>query len=327
MNALIGHNGLGSRRQFMNVAAATAAYVLGARGAKAQAPQQGAVWLNFDQEALNKAYDQRFWAPNMEIVLGRYVTNSKMARERIGNPVRHKYGESPVEMLDVFSAKKPNAPVHIYIHGGAWRGGEAHEYSFLAEPFLRNGVNVVVPDFASVLQTNGDLMPLATQVLRSIAWVHKNAASFGGDPNKIYISGHSSGAHLAAVALTSPIKSGFSLPENVIKGAVLVSGLYDLKPARLSSRSAYVRFTDESEHLLSPQRHLNNLVTPISLVHGVNESPEFVRQTKDFAAEVQRSGRSLKLISAEGYNHFEILETLANPYGLAGRLAFEQLGL
>jgi len=107
----------------------------------------------------------------------------------------------------------------------------------------------------------------------------------------------------------------------------LMSGMYDLKPVRLSKRSAYVKFTDEMEQALSTQRHLGKLNAPIIVSHGTLESPEFQRQARDFVAAVKAAGKPVELIVGEGYNHFEMPETFGNPYGLLGRAALEQMKL
>jgi len=165
------------------------------------------------------------------------------------------------------------------------------------------------------------------QVRRAVAWVHRNAQSFGGDPNRIYVSGHSSGAHLAGVVLTTDWRKEFNLPADTVKGGLCCSGLFDLKAVRLSARSAYVKFTDEIEQALSSQRHLDNLNAPVIVAHGTLETPEFQRQSRDFAAAVKAAGKPVQLVVGEGYNHFEIVETLANPYGLLGRAVLEQMKL
>jgi arylformamidase len=280
---------------------------------------------SYGQSFLDKAYDQVNWAPNIKIVLDRFVMNSKLARSHMGNPRNIRYGASEVENLDLFEAKATNAPVHIFVHGGAWRDGHANEYSFLAEAPLAMGAHVLVPNFANVLDTGGDLLPMAEQVARSIAWAYENAPSYGGDRTRIYLSAHSSGAHLAAVALTRDWERDFGVPNDVIKGAVLVSGLYDLKAARLSSRSNYVRFDDDVEQRLSPQRHLDRIQAPLVVVHGTNESPEFIRQSQEFAQVAASKGKHVQLLTAAGYNHLEVLETLASPFGLAGRAALAQM--
>jgi arylformamidase len=103
--------------------------------------------------------------------------------------------------------------------------------------------------------------------------------------------------------------------------------MYDLKPVRLSKRSKYVKFSDAMEEALSAQRHLDKLATPLILAHGTYETPEFQRQTRDFYAAVKAAGKPVELVVGEGYNHFEMLETLANPYGLLGRAVLAQMRL
>jgi arylformamidase len=280
-----------------------------------------------DQAELDAAYDQAVYAPNLQQIVKRYATNSDDVRARLGSPKRYSYGPTAIEGLDVYLTKRTNAPVHIFIHGGAWRGGMAKDYGFAAELFVQAGAHFVVPDFINVIEAGGNLMPMAEQVRRAVAWVFRNAQSFGGDPQRIYVSGHSSGGHLAGVVLTTDWRAEFGLPANLVKGGLCCSGIFDLKPARLSARSSYVRFTDEIEQSLSPQRHLDKLNAPVIVAHGTLETPEFQRQSRDFAAAVKVSGKPVQFLVAQGYNHFEIPETLANPYGLLGRAVLEQMKL
>jgi len=168
---------------------------------------------------------------------------------------------------------------------------------------------------------------MAEQVRRAVAWVRRNAYSFGGDPERIFVSGHSSGAHLAAVVLTTDWLKEFDLPADTVKGGLCCSGMYDLQPVRLSARNAYVAFTDEMEQALSPQRHLDTLTAPLILAYGTLESPEFHRQGRDFGAALRAAGKPVELLVADGYNHFEIIETLTSPYGLLGRAVLEQMKL
>jgi arylformamidase len=157
--------------------------------------------------------------------------------------------------------------------------------------------------------------------------VYRNASSFGGDPTRIYVSGHSSGGHLAGVVLVTDWRKDFALPADTVKGGLCCSGMFDLKPVRLSARSSYVDFTDEVEQALSSQRHFDRLNTPVIVAYGTLETPEFQRQSRDFAAAVQAAGKPAQLLVGEGYNHFEILETFANPYGLLGRAVLAQMNL
>ena len=312
-----------------SVVAATGGTALAqAPGASAPARQKGPrVWLDLDQQDLDDAYDQSKYAPNLPQIVKRYATNSEQVRARLGAPKRLAYGPTPIEGLDLYPTQKPNAPVHVFIHGGAWRSGLAKDAAYQAETFVNAGAHYLAVDFNNVVETKGDLMPMADQVRRALAWVYKNAASFGGDQNRIYLSGHSSGGHLAGVVLTTDWQKDFSLPKDVIKGGLCCSGMFDLKPVRLSARSSYVKFTDEVEQALSSQRRLEHLNCPVILGYGTLETPEFQRQSRDFAAAVKAAGKPVTLLVGEGYNHFEMPELLANPYGLLGRAALEQMKL
>jgi arylformamidase len=197
----------------------------------------------------------------------------------------------------------------------------------MSETFVDAGAHFVSLDFNNVTDVDGNLIIMAEQVRRAIAWVHKNAASFGGDANRLYVSGTSSGGHLAAVALTTDWQKDFRLPADTLKGGLCCSGMYDLYPVSLSARAGYVKFTPEMIEKLSPQRHLDKLVAPVIVAHGTLETPEFQRQNREFAAAVKGAGKPVTFLIGQGYNHFEMFETLGNPYGLLGRAMLEQMKL
>jgi len=315
-----------SRRGVLAGAAAMTGGTALAQNAAAPRTKGPIVWLDMDQKELDDAYDQAVYAPNREVVIKRCARNSELVRERIGAPKRFSYGPTEIEAVDVFAAKTPNAPVMIFVHGGAWRTGRAAQYHYMAEAFLNAGAHLVVPDFNNVGEVDGSLMTMADQIRRSVAWTVKNAKSFGGDPDRVYVSGHSSGGHWAGVLLTTDWQK-LGLPQDCVKGGVCGSGMYDLKPVRMSARSNYVKFTDETERELSSQRHLDKLVAPVAIVYGNMETPEFQRQNRDFAAAVKAAGKPATLSVMEGYNHFEVMESIGNPYSLFGRAALEIMKL
>jgi arylformamidase len=290
--------------------------------AKASGP---AVWLDMDQQALDDAYDQSKYALNRSQIVERYASNSDIARERLGAPRRIAYGPTANEALDLYPAASTSAPISIFVHGGAWQRGLAKNYAFAAELFVHAGAHHVVLDFINVIEAGGDLMPMADQVRGAIAWVYRNAASFGGDPNRIHLYGHSSGAHLGGVAMVTDWPGLFDLPADVIKTGLLCSGMYDLRPVRLSARSRYVNFTNDMEAALSTQRHIDRFTAPVALAFGTLETPEFQRQSRDFAAALRAAGKRVELLVGSHYNHFEIVETLASPYGLLGHAALVQI--
>ena len=291
-------------------------------------PEKGPlVYLDYDQAALDAAYDQAAYAPNREQLIKRRIRDSELARLRVGEPERLAYGPTEIEQVDIYRAERNPAPVFVFIHGGAWRSGRSKDFATPAEMFLAAGAHYVVPDFAWVQDVGGSLMVLADQVCRAIAWVYENAAHLGIDRNRIYIGGQSSGGHLAAVALTTDWPRDFGLPADIIKGGMCISGMYDLTPVRLSARNAYVAFDDATVAALSPIRHLDRLRAPMIVAYGTCETPEFQRQNCEFARAVDTAGKKVRLLVGEHYNHFELPETLGNPYGLLGRAALDLMGL
>ena len=171
-----------------------------------RAPARGPlVWRDMDQKALDDAYDQLIYAPNRDLVLARIAAASGRARAALGAPQRIAYGPSEIEALDIYrtpSAPSAGAPINIFVHGGAWRVGSAATNALVAEPIVGAGAHAVVLDFTNVDQTGGDLFPMYRQVSRAIAWVWRNAESFGGDRSRLYVSSHSSGSHLSSCALS-----------------------------------------------------------------------------------------------------------------------------
>ena len=228
---------------------------------------------------MDELYDQSVFAFNQRHVLARSDANNAIATATIGKPERFAYGSDPVEGVDVWKTRKPNAPVLIYLHGGGWQSGRSADFALYAEPYINAGAHFVSVDFTNVRATKGDLFPLVDQCRRAVGWTYRNADKFGGDPERLYLCSRSSGSHLAGCVVTTDWQA-MGLPRTILKGAVMGSGMYDLKPVRLSARSKFVAFTDEMEQQLSAQRHIDKLHTPLVLCIGTLETPEFQRQSR-----------------------------------------------
>lgn len=283
------------------------------------------VWQGLDQAALDRAYDQAAWAPNMQAVLARYAQRSEAARERLGAARRVAYGAGANEAMDFFSGGHAGAPVLVFVHGGAWRSGKARDYAFVAEPFVRRGLHVAIPDFDWVQDRQGDLAPVADQVARALAALQAQAQPLGIEASQVHLAGHSSGAHLAALAATRAGAPG--LPAGAVRSLVCCSGLYELEPVRRSARSRYVHLDDASVDALSPLRRAHRLQVPVRVVCGAMESPQFLWQAEAWAQALRAAGRPVAHEVAEGLNHFEVLEALVDPGHPLGARMTEWLGL
>jgi len=284
------------------------------------------VFLDYTQEELDRAYDQRAWAPNAQQVIAGYRIESDATLARLGPPLTFAYGSSPAETLDVFCSPSAGAraPIHIFVHGGAWRLLSKRDSYFPANAFAGRGVHFIAVDFALIDEV--DLAEMVRQVRASVAWTYRNAEKFGGDPERIFISGHSSGGHLTGCVLTTDWRR-FGVPETVIKGGMCASGMYDLHPVRLSARSSYVKLDDAMEQALSAQRNLDFVRCPITVAYGDKESPEFQRHGRDFAAALNVRGLAHELIVGENLNHFELAATFGQYDGVLARAARGLMGL
>ena len=233
------------------------------------------VWMNMDQQDVDEAQTRTFMHSTPKTFLSA-KQRQEIARLVVGKPMQVPSGQ-PRSNSRYHQTKRANAPVMIFIHGGSWRSGRSADFAVYAEPFVKAGANFVAIDFTNVRETNGDIFPMVNQCRRAVSWTYRNAASFGGNADQIYLCSRSSGSHLAGCVVTTEWNEQ-GLPLNILKGGVFGSGMYDLKPVRLSLRSKFVRFTNEMEEQLSPQRNIDRIYTPLTLAVGSLETPEFQRQ-------------------------------------------------
>ncbi len=316
-----------TKREFIKVMAATGVLApLGKIVGQTIENNGEPIFLDYSQADLDAAYNQGVWAPNRDRIRVQRANRNKASLQRLGNPERIAYGVSDIEQLDLYRADKTGAPIHIYLHGGAWRsGGGFGSAASKAEVFVCAGAHFISPDFIQVCEAGGSLFSMVEQVRRAVAWVYSNARTFGGDPERIYLSGHSSGGHLVAAVLMTDWVNDFNLPGDLVKGALCSSGIFDLYPVSLSSRREYIAFTDDMINQLSPIRHLNKFNTPVIITYGTAESPEFQRQSREFYDALMNAGKDAQLYVGEQLNHYEIADTMDNPYGFLGYIALKQM--
>lgn len=295
----------------------------------------GSVFLNYTQAELDKAYDQRNWAANAEPVIASYGTKSQAVKARY-KFITERYGPSEDETLDIYppvmatgpaasaaANGKPGAPVHVFVHGGGWRQLTKDESAFAAPAFVENGALYVALNFAVIPKAR--VPEMVEQTRRAVVWLVRNIARFGGDPARMYLSGHSSGGHMAACLLTTDWQA-YGIGASPFRAGICASGMYDLGPVMLSARSSYVKMDKAEEAALSPMRHLNRVNCPIVVAYGDSESPEFKRQARDFAAALKAKVRpKSQLVECAGMNHFELALTLADPKSVLGKIAIDQI--
>lgn len=290
----------------------------------ARARAEDHVFLTYTQSELDRAYDQANWAPDRAAIIARYATDSAMVRRAI-KPRTESYGPTAAETLDIFAPRDPGrAPIHVFIHGGAWLSLSKDDASAPAPTFLDMGAIYIALGFANIPAVR--LPNMVDQCRRALAWIHTNAASFGGNADAIHISGHSSGGHLAAVMLTTDWTS-LGKPADLVKSALLLSGVYDLYPAMLSSRRNYLKLTSDECLAFSPMRHLDRVHCPVAVSVGDEESPEFKRQAQVMGDALAGMGLLRLRATQFNQNHFQMPEQLNRPDSPLGRIALSMMGL
>jgi arylformamidase len=254
------------------------------------------VFLDYSQDDLDKAYDQRNWAANAGEVIKRYSTDSIAARAKYP-PRTERYGQSEAETLDIFApAGARGLPVMVFVHGGAWRALSKDDSAAPVSSFVEHGCLYVALNFANIPAVR--LPDMASQCRLAMLWIRANIARFGGDPQRIFVSGHSSGGIWRRPCLL-PTGRAWA-PADLIKGGVVMSGMMELYPVLLSSRSGYVKVSAAEVEALSPMRHLDRIACPVIVVHGDQESPEFKRQASVFAEALSGMGGCVRSSSCAG---------------------------
>jgi arylformamidase len=276
---------------------------------QANSSKQEHVFLHYTQAELDRNYDQRGWVSNANEVIARYIGASKEVRATLTRRTEP-YGEHPDEQMDIFPAPRPSGAGLIFLHGGAWRNFTKDDFSFVAREFVRSGISTLIVNFSKVPAVR--LPEVVVQVRRAIARIYEGAASFGIDPNRLYLCGHSSGAHLATTALLTDWPA-LGPPEDVIKGCACISGCYDLHPVLLSARAGYIKLSAEEAYALSPQKHVERVPCPLLVAYAERDTDEFRRHSEDFAEALRRAGRLSALVRVPAINHFEIIELLGKP--------------
>jgi len=262
------------------------------------------VFRGYTQQELDAQYNQRAWVPHADAIIARMAANSEEVRKQLGSPESISYGTTPLETLDIYGGRRPKA--FVFVHGGAWQRESRRGSAYGAPPIVAAGASFIVLGFAAIPRVT---MPeMADQVCRGIDWVYRNLSK------EIFLFGHSSGGHLAAVALTRL---------SYLRKAMVVSGLYDLLPVRLSARNSYVKLDERLEGELSPLRHADRIRCPVTVAWAETDSEEFRRQSQDFALSLRNV--LLEKFEVPTVNHFEIVETLADPASPVGRAALTML--
>ncbi len=260
-----------------------------------------------DQAALDAEYDPSRAAPDAAASMADWQARSAAALGRLTARLDVRYGPTRAEHLDVFPAGD-GAPVHVFLHGGYWRRFTARDFAWVAEPLVARGITAVVVNYA--LCPTVSLTEIVRQTRAAIAWTHARIGAHGGDAARITLSGHSAGGHLVAMALATDWPGDYGLPADLVRGAVALSGLFDLGPFPYTYLQPALQLTTREVLALSPIDLEPLARVPLTVAVGAAESAEFRRQSRDFVARWRAAGMAVGHAEIAGADHFTALDAL-----------------
>jgi arylformamidase len=265
----------------------------------------------YTTEYCDREYNARAAIPEHPRILASWTERSAATRRQRAGLLDLPYGESAAERLDVFPTPRNGSPLLVYIHGGYWRALDKSDFSWVAPPFVDHGVAVAVVNYG--LAPGTSIEEIVRQVLRAVAWLYRKGDDLGFDPQRIYVSGHSAGGHLTAMMLAALWKRfADDLPENLVKGALAVSGVFDLEPlVHAPFVNVDLQLDLERASALSPARMVPATKAPLYTAVGGEESAEFKRQSALIAKRWREN--VVRAVPMAGFNHLTVAEQLANP--------------
>ena len=294
------------------------------RAGKSVSGEQRFTLENLSPEEMEWHFNPRVTVPDRD----GYMEARKAANERTLNRLSRtpdlRYGPNAHETLDIYPAATSNAPVMVYIHGGYWRAGYKEDWAFVAEPLVSKGATAVVLNYALCPSVNLD--ELVAEIHRALIWLYRNVADHGGNPERIFISGSSAGAHLCAMMLGHDWTQD-DLPANLVKGAVLITGIYDVRPVLDISVNADIRLDADAARRNSPMflppRHGGQILAAV----GGNEAEGWKQQTRDYVSMCQAGGLECDFLELPGEDHFSLGTVLADSACPLVTTMLNQMGL
>jgi arylformamidase len=281
-------------------------------------------YKGFRQDELEYQYNPRVSVPEYPTLAKMRAAQARKVRESAKSWLNVAYGSSARELLDIYPADRPAGPALVYIHGGYWRSGSKEDNCNFVPTFTKRGATVVLVEY--------DLCPSVTvtdivrQTRSAIAWIYKNIIRYGAEPSKLFISGHSAGGQLTAMALAHDWEKE-GLPADLIKGAVATSGVYDLAMVMKISVQEQVRMTAEIAAANSPLLHPPLVRCPLVVAVGADEPQGWQQMSEAYFEFCKRSGMPVEYLVEPGANHYTMSEHLLDDSRPLTRAMIKQMGL
>jgi len=235
-----------------------------------------------------------------------------------------RYGDGPLQTLDVFPASDPHAPIHLYFHGGYWRAYDKANYRYIP--------GMLVPAGATTVLANYDLCPAVTldelvaQAIAAVAWVYRNGRELGGDPERLFISGSSAGGHLVAMILAHDYTAE-GLPGDIVKGALSITGVHRLEPVLSIPPNDDIRLDAAMAQRNTTLDKPPVIACPVIVAVGGDEPDEWIRMSVDYDTMLREEGLPGELMILAGTHHYSVTQTLADPGSRMAQALLAMMGL
>ncbi len=267
--------------------------------------------MKYTVDFCEREYNARAMIPDHPQVFARWAEQAAATRRLRACLLDLRYGDGADERLDLFPARSDGAPLLVFIHGGYWRSLDKSDFSWMAPAFVNHGASVALLNYGLAPQT--PMEEIVRQMLRAHAWLYRNADRYGFDPNRIFVSGHSAGGHLAAMMMAAlwPVFAP-DLPADLIKGGLPISGLFDLEPLIYAPFvNADLQLDRARARRLSPVLMPPATSAPLITAAGALESSEFRRQSELLGKAWPKN--FVRNLFVTGANHLTVCDELADP--------------
>lgn len=270
-------------------------------------------------------YRNRPAVPDHPRILARWEAASDEARRTLACRTDLRYGAHEMQTLDLYPAQGECRAALVFIHGGYWMAMDKREHGFVALELARRGVTVLALNYA--LCPAVTIEDIVRQILQAGAWLYRHAPELGVPRERLYISGHSAGGHLTAMAMAA-LWPRFApdLPARLFKGGLAISGIYDLRDlVKVPSVNSNLRLDMPKALKASPMFLPPATDAPLYLAVGGDELPPFRGQQQQLARKWKRVVAQNVVLPGE--NHYSILLQLLDTESALFRSAARMMGL
>ncbi len=269
---------------------------------------------NYIDAEWDRQYDNRTAVPDHPRIFEQWAARSAATRSRFPARLDVAYGPAPRERLDFFPCASTDSPLHLFVHGGYWQALDKSFFSFVAESLTPLGVNVAV--VTHTLCPGITVTGIVEQIRSAFVWLWRRAEQLGFDRERMQVSGHSAGGHLAAMLMaTDWSQRDRNLPAEAIDSAVAISGLFDLEPLLHTRVNEAVRMDQDEARANSPVLLPPPRKVPMLLLVGGDESAEYHRQSEQLAESWSSRGMSIEYQEIPETNHFNVLDAAFSADG------------